>query len=1278
MREKGYDDSTSLMSDAEVLLKILEAKIDVNMSLIFDQSGKLFKSSRHLREEDLPKWVLARSGRFVRFVKRLRNRSARTTRRRGMMSNRSAQTVVCKMASAFIYCVCIMFKIDTKNTIKCWKKMESLLIPVDEESGTVDLKLDDKKKKYTPASQSQPVTKHSHVETLKIPDGIIEEREVSDLTNNSDSKEQAESFNQTMAQIPYHKLTMPTESIDHVPMELPSLEQAQIVPSDDVRSSTNDLSCVPQNNEKKRDDVTGCKGDSPKVMCNSGVMSSNFETDRITIEAKSSPIVPAFDPRSGKTENEYNIASALMMLTATPTRVKTSENQRTIVAQETLDLQDSLSFNRLPTQGTTDSTQNRSHGFGAGSNPTQQKAAATKMATSRPTLFDAKQTVATTIFNQPDDVNFIARPDAGTKHVQSPSHGFRMDHVQAKQPHDEGEMKNTIIQKEDIVDVTSCTTISRGMSNGASLTEAALLLSAANGASAAQIMRNSNVINYRTSTSQSSTGTGAEKQDGNIGEKLPNHIPLDSSVSNYAQTETTLSANKNGPVALESQLPDNSLNKKSCDLDAALSSTDLKNEKISIDKSSDEFGNNSAVLMASKPNKLTETSLASTPSDAKKDTHKSDSPEKVTSTPGLNESNDVILKSKTSGQKDQAQIHSSPTKNMKVHLPWFTHNLNKVKPVMGWDSLSGENSTGMTKWMDSRTCCLCNIPGDDDAGLESEISFNSSNKMDRIKGSGRLLPLPGGGWIHANCALWSSEVWENPVGGVLDGVGKAKARSTKLRCFGCGQIGATLGCHKSNCNANYHFACAKACGAVFTSSHKFYCAAHAPKQDAKIELIEHFSEPMKILKVVDDRYEADTSLCYRSGSLVVHSLGKIESDKDGFHSKEYILSAGFSSTRIFWSFVKPKTRTVYFMNIIRSPKNTAFFTVTAADAPSQVFKGDDVSKVYNDVMQRVKNMNKDFFSHGDLFSVYPMERSKNNRPAFCLNGPQFFGFGVNCIREAMEKSANAASLIVPLAATSTPYQFCFQNPTQQSVTDLQRKRALLKAEKDLENATGCARTEGIGAINKSKGSGRITRALVRSDKDNSSPSRSRALAKGAASSSEGGRDPRARNDATSREFESTQAKYREMKSVPMEQRLAAKRSHIHGWGLFAKKDYPKNSMIAEYMGEGISQPVADKREKMYEVLGMGSCYMFRLDLNEIVDATQIGCMARFMNHCCSANAYANIITVNTERGLEKKIVVFANQDIKRGDEITYDYKFPVEDGSLRCTCGAPNCIGRMN
>jgi histone-lysine N-methyltransferase SETD1 len=162
--------------------------------------------------------------------------------------------------------------------------------------------------------------------------------------------------------------------------------------------------------------------------------------------------------------------------------------------------------------------------------------------------------------------------------------------------------------------------------------------------------------------------------------------------------------------------------------------------------------------------------------------------------------------------------------------------------------------------------------------------------------------------------------------------------------------------------------------------------------------------------------------------------------------------------------------------------------------------------------------------------------------------------------------------------------------------------------------------------------------------------------------------------------ESNQVKYATLKAVPLTQRLAARRSHIHGWGLFTKVDIKKDGMIIEYMGEIVRQCIADKREKEYETSGIGSCYMFRLDLQRIVDATMNGCMARFMNHCCTNNAYAKVIGVDGTMGLpaDKKIVVFANRDINAGEEITYDYKFPVEDGSLRCTCGAPNCIGRMN
>jgi len=290
---------------------------------------------------------------------------------------------------------------------------------------------------------------------------------------------------------------------------------------------------------------------------------------------------------------------------------------------------------------------------------------------------------------------------------------------------------------------------------------------------------------------------------------------------------------------------------------------------------------------------------------------------------------------------------------------------------------------------------------------------------------------------------------------------------------------------------------------------------------------------------------------------------------------------------------------------------------------------------------------------------------------FVIHHFKFFGFGINAVRKALENAPGAVAAAIPLPGNSVTYKFCFSRPKKDDIADLLRQRAAEASEKALENVSGCARTEGIVAVAKSGGSGRITRALVRSADEELFD-----LVSGVDRSSSGKGDEQLVGET--KNAEKIQAMYQEMKSVPMECRLTAKRSHIHGWGLFTKNDLPKHSMIIEYMGETVRQAVADKRERAYEMAGLGSCYMFRLDAHRIVDATMIGCMARFMNHCCQPNAYAKIITVETEKVLEKKIVVCALRDILAGEEITYDYKFPVEDGSLKCTCGAPNCIGRMN
>ncbi|KAI0074924.1 SET-domain-containing protein [Panus rudis PR-1116 ss-1] len=128
------------------------------------------------------------------------------------------------------------------------------------------------------------------------------------------------------------------------------------------------------------------------------------------------------------------------------------------------------------------------------------------------------------------------------------------------------------------------------------------------------------------------------------------------------------------------------------------------------------------------------------------------------------------------------------------------------------------------------------------------------------------------------------------------------------------------------------------------------------------------------------------------------------------------------------------------------------------------------------------------------------------------------------------------------------------------------------------------------------------------------------------------------------------------------------RSPIHDWGLYAMEKISRGEMVIEYVGEVIRAQVADKREQVYERQGIGSSYLFRIDEDLVVDATKKGnlgcvfrdrlvalvltswlCVRRLINHSCDPNCTAKIITINGE----KKIVIYAKQDIELGSEITY-------------------------
>uniref|UniRef100_A0A1S2XE53 [histone H3]-lysine(4) N-trimethyltransferase n=1 Tax=Cicer arietinum TaxID=3827 RepID=A0A1S2XE53_CICAR len=138
--------------------------------------------------------------------------------------------------------------------------------------------------------------------------------------------------------------------------------------------------------------------------------------------------------------------------------------------------------------------------------------------------------------------------------------------------------------------------------------------------------------------------------------------------------------------------------------------------------------------------------------------------------------------------------------------------------------------------------------------------------------------------------------------------------------------------------------------------------------------------------------------------------------------------------------------------------------------------------------------------------------------------------------------------------------------------------------------------------------------------------------------------------------------------------LRFQRSKIHDWGLVALEPIEAEDFVIEYIGELIRSRISDIRERQYEKMGIGSSYLFRLDDGYVVDATKRGGIARFINHSCEPNCYTKVISVEGQ----KKIFIYAKRHIKAGEEITYNYKFPLEEKKIPCNCGSKKCRGSMN
>ncbi|KAI9502799.1 hypothetical protein BX070DRAFT_225627 [Coemansia spiralis] len=128
-----------------------------------------------------------------------------------------------------------------------------------------------------------------------------------------------------------------------------------------------------------------------------------------------------------------------------------------------------------------------------------------------------------------------------------------------------------------------------------------------------------------------------------------------------------------------------------------------------------------------------------------------------------------------------------------------------------------------------------------------------------------------------------------------------------------------------------------------------------------------------------------------------------------------------------------------------------------------------------------------------------------------------------------------------------------------------------------------------------------------------------------------------------------------------------------GYGMQALEDLDTGSFVMEYMGEVVTAAEFRKRARVYQSEGIQHHYFMSIGNGKIIDATRKGCIARFINHSCGPNCVLQKWMV----GGAIRMGIFVERPIKRGEEITFDYKFErMSDSEPQpCYCGSPECKG---
>ncbi|KJH43268.1 SET domain protein [Dictyocaulus viviparus] len=608
---------------------------------------------------------------------------------------------------------------------------------------------------------------------------------------------------------------------------------------------------------------------------------------------------------------------------------------------------------------------------------------------------------------------------------------------------------------------------------------------------------------------------------------------------------------------------------------------------------------------------------------------------------------------------DLATIHDVSQRKDSTRTPgedWKTYNrdllqsfykINQMKQELALSPKMGVG-LGTSFELDRRVCVLCGGVGDGEPSL-----------------CGRLLNLSANLWVHTKQKGKGFEkVFETTSGGLLH-VDRAVVRAAGVICHLCGRVGASVQCHKVDCNVNFHLPCAaKIQTAKFVKDKTFFCTKHPEiSPEVMVTSLEALRriyierDENTFLSRLFDHPESNTRLCLRLGALAFFQVGQLLPEQlKTFHNATHIFPNGYHVTRWFWSPVDPRKRELFdcrIKDVDHRPKFVVSFE-------SHTYEGNSATEAWSEIVASVERIR----AQADALRFL----------AKGIQGETLFGLNESAISKITESLPGVDSL----------YTYTFRHPNS-PLLDLPlavnpsgcarcepRFRTLIKhKQRALASAPSTSRSIHDGG---SSGSGRTRGRVAASFTDELAAAQMRAMLQASGIGSEwalalGGREP----------FSNSQSYtlYQKMRK-DWRQTVYLARSKIQGLGLYAKRDIHMGDMIIEYKGEVIRSEVGEMREKRYVAQNRG-VYMFRIDEDLLVDATMAGGPARYINHSCDPNCSTRILAAGPYPE-DKKIIITANRPIKALEELTYDYQFELEDTTdkIPCLCGAPNCVKWMN